>query len=146
MLKSCHKVKKKKKNKQTNFPWLSLSKENNNYYWKHFEWKKKNQRHMLHSNFVTVPVTPFPAHWRTYSGTCEKWHNLKRLALYPLEYVLHMPWRHLLQNTHKNSPFSIGTVPLCITHANGGNPPKRVHQLALCLRATPAPGLIKGVF
>ena len=85
------------------------------------------------------PCYPFPALWRTHSGTCEKWHNLKTLALCSPKYGLHIPWRHLLQNILKKSPFSISADPQCINRANGGNPPKRACQLVLCLGVIPAP-------
>jgi len=92
------------------------------------------------------PCYPSTAHWRTHSGTCKKWHDLKTLALYSSKYEFYMPWRDLLQNTHKNSPFSIGAVSQCISRTNGGNPLKRACQLALCLRVAVAPTQLGKVF
>jgi len=50
-----------------------------------------------------------------------------------------MPLRHLLQDTLKKPPFSIGAVSQCTARANGGNPTKRARQLAHCLGVGPAP-------
>jgi len=57
-----------------------------------------------------------------------------------------MPRRHLLQNTLKKAPFTIGAVSQCTARANGGNPTKRAHQLALCLSVGPAPTKFSKVF
>jgi len=84
------------------------------------------------------PSYPSPALWRTHSGTCEKWHSLKTLALGSSEYGLYMPLRHLLQKNLGKYPFSISAVSQCTSRANGGNPTKRACQLAHCLSVVPA--------
>lgn len=78
-----------------------------------------------YSTICHRPCYPSPAHWRTHSGTCEKWHDLKTLASYSSKYDLHMPWRHLLQNTHENNSFCISAGPQFTARANEGNPLKR---------------------
>ena len=92
------------------------------------------------------PSYPSPALWRTHSWTCEKWHNLKTLASDSSKYGIYMPLRHLLQKTLKKASFSISAVSKCSDCANGGNPTKRVHQLALCLSVVPAPTKFGKVF
>ena len=98
--------------------------------------------HLLHSNLsplVTVPITPVFVHWRIHSGTCEQWHSLKTLALCSPEYVLHVPWRHLLQIIPEKCPFSIGATTQCLIRANHWDPQKGVRPLSLCPRTTLAP-------
>jgi len=89
---------------------------------------------------------PSPASWRTHSETYEKWHDLQILALHSSEHDLHLLSRHLHLKNPKNSPFSIGMVPQCSPRTNGGNPSKRVRQLALCHRVTLAPTINSDVF
>ena len=104
---------------------------------------------LLHSNLsplVTVPVTPVSVRWRTHFGTCEQWHNLKTLALCSPEYVLHVPWRHILQIIPEKYSFSIGAGPQYLTRANHWDPQKRARPLALCHRTTPAPAKFSNDF
>ena len=100
-----------------------------------------NLMSLLRSNLSPCshrPSYPSPALWRTHSGTCEKWHSLKTLALDSSEYGLYMPLRHLLQKTLGKCPFAISAVSQCTARANGGKSTKGVRYIAHCLSVSPA--------